>query len=324
MGATPRTEEVDAARLVEVALRYAAHGWPVVPLHSPQGAGCSCRVDDCASRGKHPRTARGLHDASTDAGRIGDWWRRWPDANLGVATGAASGLVVLDIDLPDGPPSLARLEAQHAPLPSTCEQRTGSGGRQLLFAHPGHPIGNRAGLQPGIDVRGDGGYIVVPPSTHASGARYRWTGRVPPTPAPDWLLEVLDRSRSPSVPVVKLPECSVPTGSREQRYAASALRDELARVAAAVQGSRNDTLNRAAFNLGQLAGAGLLDRNHVAGELEAVAIGNGLGPAETRRTIASGLAAGLQHPRAAPVPAPPPPAGRGVDAPVRRIAARRR
>ena len=320
MGATARTDQAYAARLVEVALRYAAHGWPVVPLHSPQGAGCSCRGDDCASRGKHPRTPRGLHDASTDAASIAAWWRRWPDANLGVVTGAASGLVVLDIDLPDGPTSLASLEAEHAPLPSTCEQRTGSGGRQLLFAHPGRPVGNRTRVQPGIDVRADGGYIVVPPSTHASGARYRWTGRVPLAPAPGWLLEVLDRTRSADIAAVEMPALPLPTGSREQRYAASALHDELARVAAAVEGSRNDTLNRAAFNLGQLAGAGLLDRNHVTHELERVGIGNGLGPAETRRTIASGLAAGLQHPRAAPAPPP----SRSADAPVRRIAARRR
>jgi hypothetical protein len=87
-------------------------------------------------------------------------------------------------------------------------------------------------------------------------------------------------------------------------------------------GSRNDTLNRAAFNLGQLTAAGLLDGEHVAAELERVATGIGLGPAETRRTIASGLAAGLQTPRTAP--APPPPVSRSVDTSVRRIAARRR
>ncbi|MDP8969952.1 MAG: bifunctional DNA primase/polymerase, partial [Actinomycetota bacterium] len=173
-----------------------------------------------------------------------------------------------------------------------------------------------------IDVRGDGGYIVVPPSTHASGARYRWTGRFPPASTPGWLLELVDRTRTPDIAAVEVPAVSLPADSREQRYAASALHRELARVASAVQGSRNDTVNRAAFNLGQLAAAGLLDRDQVAGELERVAIGNGLGPLETRRTIASGLAAGLQHPRTAP--APPPSNSRSVDTPVRRIGARRR
>jgi hypothetical protein len=231
-------------------------------------------------------------------------------------------LVVLDIDLPNGPASLARLEAEHTALPPTCEQRTGSGGRQLLFAHPGQPVGNRTRVEPGIDVRGDGGYIVVPPSTHASGARYRWTGRVPPAPAPGWLLEVLDRTRSSDIAAIHERAPCLPTSGREERYAASALHRELACVAAAAEGSRNDTLNRAAFNLGRLAGAGLLDLNQVAGGLARVAIGNGLGQVETRRTIASGLAAGLQHPRATPTP-PPPSASRSTDA-VRRIGARRR
>jgi hypothetical protein len=313
----------DGRHRLEVALRYAAHGWPVLPLHTPGGdARCSCTAAGCGSPGKHPRTAHGLHDATTDLDRIRHWWQQWQHANLGVATGAASGLLVLDIDLPEGPATLARLQTEHGRLPATCEQRTGSGGRQLLFAHPGQPVVNRTGVQPGIDVRGDGGYIVVPPSTHASGARYRWTGRVPPAPPPGWLLELLDRTRTPDIAAVEVPAVALPAGSREQRYAASALHRELAGVASAVEGSRNDSLNRAAFNLGQLAAAGLLDPDQVAVELERVATGVGLGPVEARRTIASGLAAGLQRPRTAPGPTPP--QGRSAHTPARRIGARHR
>jgi hypothetical protein len=215
-----------------------------------------------------------------------------------------------------------RLEAEHDRLPATCEQRTGSGGRQLLFTHPGHPVSNRTRLEPGIDVRGDGGYIVVPPSLHVSGDRYRWTGRVPPATPPDWLLQRLDRTRTPDVPAVDPASLSLPPGTREQRYAASALQRELSRVAAAVEGSRNDTLNRAAFNLGQLTASGLLDPERVTAELERAAIDVGLGPVEARRTIASGLAAGRHHPRTAPPPATPEPPS--VPAPVRRIVARHR
>lgn len=324
MGTTPRrrADAPDAARLVEAALRYAGHGWPVVPLHTPRGTGCSCRHDDCGSKGKHPRTPRGLHDASTDLDQIASWWRRWPEANLGIVTGAASSLVVLDIDLPEGPATLARLEAEHGPLPATCEQRTGSGGRQLLFAHPGHPVGNRTGVLPGIDFRGDGGYIVVPPSKHASGARYRWTVPVLPAPAPAWLLEFLHRTRPPRAAEVQVPATPLAASTREERYAAAALHRELARVASAVEGSRNDTLNRAAFNLGQLAGAGLLSSQYIAEELERAALGRGLSALESRRTIASGLAAGMQNPRAASFPQPPP-AG-SLEAPVRRLGARGR
>ena len=311
--------QADWRHLLQVALRYADHGWPVLPVHTPRVSGCSCPAVDCGSPGKHPRTARGVHDASTDADRIRTWWQRWPDANVAVATGAASGLLVVDVDLPDGPASLARLVADRGPLPATCEQRTGSGGRQLLFVHPGEPVGNRARLQPGIDVRGDGGYIVVPPSAHPSGHRYRWLGRTPPADPPGWLMGLLDRTRTAEAAAVEVPATPPTTGSREQRYAASALHGELTRVASAAVGSRNDTLNRAAFNLGQLAAAGLLDRDHVAGELERVATGIGLGPAETRRTITSGLAAGRQHPR---TPPPAAPSDRSLSAPVRRIAGR--
>lgn len=319
-------EPPDPGHLVAVALRYAEHGWPVLPLHTPGPQGCSCTTVGCGSPGKHPRTSRGLHDASTEPDQVRAWWTRWPQANVGVATGASSRLLVFDIDLPDGPTSLARLEADHRALPPTCEQTTGSGGRQLLFAHPGGSVGNRAGLLPGIDVRGDGGYIVVPPSIHATGSRYQWLGRVAPAEPPSWLLALLDRSRTLQVPVVEVAARPLPTGSRQQRYVAAALQRELASLATAVEGSRNDTLNRAAFNLGQLAGAGLVDQDHVTAKLEKVAVRTGLGPTEIRRTIASGFAAGLQHPRTPPPaaairPLPQPESGA---MPVRRIGARRR
>jgi hypothetical protein len=322
----PRLPEV---RPVEIALRYADHGWPVLPLHAPTGRGCSCSAPQCGSPGRHPRTSRGVHDASTDTGRIRDWWSRWPQANVGVATGVASGLVVLDIDLPAGPQSLAELEARHEALPATCEQRTGSGGRQLLFAHPGTPVGNRAGVMPGIDVRGDGGYIVVPPSTHASGGRYQWTGHMPPASAPGWLLALLERThvadRHPPVDQLRAP---LPTGGRAARYAAGAMRAELAGLAAAVEGTRNATLNRAAFSLGQFVATGLIDRDQVTSELERVATGLGLGQREIERTVASGLAAGLSQPRAVPdasaTRAVATPAGSELPPLVRRIGARPR
>ena len=291
-------ESPDPRRLVEVALRYGEHGWPVLPLHTPTAGGCSCSAVECGSPGKHPRTARGLHEASTDQSLIRGWWARWPHANVGVATGAVSELLVLDVDLPDGPRSLAELEARHRPLPATCEQRTGSGGRQLLFAHPGTPVRNRAGVVPGIDVRGDGGYVVVPPSVHAAGRAYQWTGRTPPAPAPDWLLALLDRSRSSEHRAPReLARPALPAGGRTERYAAAAMHDELARLGAAVEGTRNATLNRAAFSLGQLVAAGLLDHDQVTSELERVATEIGLGQREIHRTVASGLGAGLSQPR---------------------------
>ena len=123
---------------------------------------------------------------------IGEWFRRWPDANLAVVTGIVSGLVVLDLDpLHGADASLQQVEEVHGGFAETIEARTGRGGRHIYFAHPGEIIHNRVGIAPGIDLRGDGGYVVTPPSVHACGEPYRWE-RSPDVcrlaPLPAWLL----------------------------------------------------------------------------------------------------------------------------------------
>jgi hypothetical protein len=126
------------------------------------------------------------------------WRARWPEANVGIVTGAVSGLVVLDVDPEkDGEASLAALEATFGSLPDTLVVRTGGGGRHLYFAHPGEPVPCAVGLGPGLDVRGDGGYVVAPPSIHPSGRPYRFEGAAdrPLAPAPGWLLALLAEAR---------------------------------------------------------------------------------------------------------------------------------
>lgn len=180
------------------ALRYAALGWPVFPLHTPVGDGCSCADTACKSTGKHPRTSDGFKAATTEEARIRSWWRTWPTANIGIATGARSGLFALDVD-PDkgGSASLEVLLSKHGDLPQTVDAITGSGGRHVLFRHPGRPIPNSTQrLGPGLDVRGDGGYIVAAPSLHRRGTTYEWhpgsaPGQREPANAPEWLLELL-------------------------------------------------------------------------------------------------------------------------------------
>jgi hypothetical protein len=95
----------------EAAADYAERGWLVMPLHSIQGESCTCGKPDCHSPGKHPRTAHGLKDASTDQQQVAAWWREWPDANVGIVTGTESGIVVIDIDGQRGIASLDALEA---------------------------------------------------------------------------------------------------------------------------------------------------------------------------------------------------------------------
>jgi DNA-binding transcriptional ArsR family regulator len=204
---TPREATLHRTALLESALHYARQGWPVFPLHSIHGGHCSCGKDCGRDAGKHPRwragdLEHGLLDGSTDEAKIRDWWATWPDANVGIRTGAESGLVVVDLDpKPGAEEQWAALVAGHEPMPATPESITGGGGRHLLFAHPGGYVKSRdAALGfPGVDCKADGGYIVAPPSTHRSGRCYEWElsahpDDVPLAPAPAWFLALLTRS----------------------------------------------------------------------------------------------------------------------------------
>mgnify|MGYP001184559988 FL=1 len=160
--------------IAEAAAEYTRRGWAVIPLHTPSQGACSCGNAACGSPGKHPRTMNGLRDASADPAQVARWWSMWPEANIGIVCGAVSGLVVLDVDGPEGEESLKALEAAIGPLPETVEALTGKG-RHLYFAHPGVEIRPSAGvLGPGMDVRGDDSYVVGPPSLHYTGRRYEW------------------------------------------------------------------------------------------------------------------------------------------------------
>ncbi len=166
----------------EAALYYASLGWrtfplgirrkvPLIPSAHPEGDPLHG-----VCKGECSRDGHGCLDATIDRGRVLAWWQRAPWANVGVATGAASGLLVVDLDGAEGAASWERLEAEHGFHVSTLTQRTGSGGRHLLFHYPaGVELGNTAGrLGPGIDTRAEAGYIVVAPSVHPSGHHYRW------------------------------------------------------------------------------------------------------------------------------------------------------
>jgi len=181
------------------ALLYLERGWAVLPLHRvDQDCLCSCSSPKCQSAGKHPLLPHGLKDASRDISDVRVWWNRWPHANVGVVTGHASGFWVLDIDPRNGgDDSLADLILEHGGLPPTLTALTGGGGRHFLFAMPEGPL-NCGKLTEGIDIKGDGGYIVTSPSNHASGGVYRWQDPdAEILPAPDWLMNMPKQVASP-------------------------------------------------------------------------------------------------------------------------------
>lgn len=188
---TPLSENATAA------MRYATRGWPVFPLHWITGAGvCSCGGSTCKSPGKHPLSdaaPRGVKNASPDTGIVVGWWTNWPQANIGLAMGAASGVFAVDVDPRNGGDvTLDELVGKHGVMPDTVIADTGGGGQHYLFKWDGERklLGK---LGKGIDIKGEGGYIVVEPSSHASGGRYSWRAECDPldgfeaAEAPAWI-----------------------------------------------------------------------------------------------------------------------------------------
>jgi hypothetical protein len=188
-------------KIADLALRYADRGMPVFPLI-----------------GKKPLTENGFLDATKDATKVQAWWFKWPTANIGIPTGRASGHFVLDIDpRHEGDKSLAELEKKHGSLPTTLEVVTGRGGRHLYFALRAEEMvpSSVSKLAPGLDVRGEGGYVVAPPSIHPDTRRtYVWNSKVKPVHAPAWLTTVLQRpAPSDASGVVQVP-AAIPEGQR--------------------------------------------------------------------------------------------------------------
>jgi hypothetical protein len=308
-------------RLRDAVLGYASRGIPVLPLHYPlphhgdlqtltddqqpsssaARTRCSCRDPGCGQPAKHPLgtlVPHGVKDATTNRARILAWWTRHPQANIGLATGQRFD--VLDVDGPTGAQAIRALAATHGLVSSGPLVRTGGGGWHFYLDPTG--LGNVRpwGLEY-VDWRGRGGYVVAPPSRHASGHPYQWAaGRdldTPPGQVPVVLLEQLQprQLQRPTGPV-QLPAVARGPGDR---YARAALAEELARVAAAPVGHRNRQLWESTRNLYNLVAIGALDHREVDQGLLDAAERCGLlaeEPRQTRRTLASGRQVGLAHP----------------------------
>lgn len=297
-------------------------GWPVFP---------------CSPDTKQPLTKSGFRDASDRLYLIENWTGRWPDAMIGLPTGAPIGAFVVDLD-PKGDVTADRLledlrKACGGSLPPCPMVRTPRGGYHLYFAMPaGVEIGNRAnilGAPKGgamIDVRGTGGYVIAPPSLRngpkavqegCDGVAYEWMPDSslddfdPPQAPVALILLVVSRDREretddggrvaaePGQDSSRTP--GQDAGERERKYAFAAFDRELESVRNAPKGTRNTALNNASLSLASLVAAGALSENMVRAGLEDAAAANGLakddGWKSVRATIRSGWKAGFAKPR---------------------------
>ncbi len=295
---------------LDAALCYAARGWHVFPCRESDGKPYTDRDGkERTPRAKQPYTPHGLDDATTDPAQIRQWWGRWPGAAIGLNCGR-SGLLAIDLDTKhghNGPATWAALGLSEA---GALLSQTPSGGRHVVYTANGAQLGNTAGrLGDGIDTRGNGGYIILPPSTTTDGAYIAlndWGAA--PAPLPGALAVLLAKPPERATATTTTPATATgaaPEGADlEARWARAALEGEADKVARAQAGTRNDTLNAAAFALGQLVGGGYLRESEVESALFEAARACGLvnddGESATEKTIKSGLAGGKATPREKP------------------------
>jgi hypothetical protein len=249
--------------MLEAALGYAAHGWEIFP--APPGEKKSHKSAE-HSNGKR-------WGATKDPEQIRRDWRKWPGANVGIPTGPENGFFVLEVDTivgghaADGNVALRDLESQHGPLPETLKGASPSGSVHYYFKYPDDiEIKNSASaIAPGIDVRGDGGMVIAPPSVKPDVGRYVWLSDAPIADAPQWVLDkIADAAKHDDMQVlsisdralalVKAPIGALTSNKRLAGWAANAAKGEADAVAGAKDGGRNAQLNLAAFNLAVLSG----------------------------------------------------------------------
>lgn len=291
--------------LLETALALAAEGLRVFPLHEMLGAGpgspnwrCSCGSADCDKPAKHPRTATGFKEATTDPAIITAWWARWPNAPVGVT---GDDFLGVDVDGDEGAITLGDLCAKHGPLPITRCVRTGRvGGWHFYYRNgqgarslQGKPTNELGGYK--LDTKTSTGYVVGA-GRHESG-RYYLADDAPIADAPQWIVDLLtpkvvERTATPVAPTISTE--TTPYGKR-------AIELECEKVRTTPKGTRNDQLFHSAISLGQLETGGEIAYGDAGPALEDAAIAAGLPPGPSWKTIyKSGLIKGRAEPRKAP------------------------
>lgn len=291
---------------LDIALSYISKSWPVFPCRAADEEAIDritgqTKFDPETGeveilKVKTPITDNGFKAATKFRHIVERWWRDNPDAMIGVPTGDKIGAWVLDVDpRHDGHITLDALEAEYEPLPDTLTATTASGGKHYYFRHV-QGVRNRGNLGPGIDVRGDGGYVIAPGSITAAGGRYEWDNDLKPVDAPQWLLDLVVRKER------QVTATTHGTAHTNSAYVNAAVDRELSELAATGMGNRNNQLNDSAFCLGTFVGAGALPESEARALLQDVARGWGRDWARCKQTIENGLAAGIRSPRDIPAP----------------------
>jgi len=284
--------------LAQAALGYVEKGLPVFP---------------CNAQNKRPLTENGFHDASADAETVRRWWERWPNAMIGMPTGKATGFWVLDVDDPESFESTLSIE-----LPPTRRVDTGKGYHLYFRFDPDRPVRNAQKngkgwpfpALPGAETRGDGGYVIVPPSIHPTGRAYQWhdseTGMVH---APSQLLRIVRKEsrceRAKPRPADR--KEAKPNTSGNSAYGLAALEAECAAIRDAGDGEQEGALNAGALKIGALVAGGELARDHARNQLISAGLAmpsyDGRNPwtlDEIMAKVDRGLSDGALHPRSAP------------------------
>jgi hypothetical protein len=289
-----------SARILAAALTYAARGLSVFPA--------------CAAVKKSHKSAEHSNGAKwgaiSDPAEIRRDFTHWPNARIGIPTGAVNRIVVIETDTPqghgiNGAAALAKLEAEHSALPDTLAACSPSGSLHRYFRHPGPGIkikSTASVIGAGIDVRGDGGMVIAPPSVNLDGRRYRWINKLPIAAMPAWLVKIT-REKPPSISQRAVAAIARPFDGPSS-YGGAALEYEIEALANTAPGGRNAQANKSSFSLHQLVAGRELDGALVERRLLEACIANGLvaddGLLSVLATIKSGMCAGLQSPRRRP------------------------
>lgn len=275
-------------------------------------AALGLHVFPCVAGGKRPATSHGFKDATTDAAQIEAWWRQNPDYNIGVATGPVSGFWALDVDVCDGTPgqkTIDDLEMANGDLPITPAQITGRGGKHYLFKWS-DGVRNRGKFAPGLDVRGDGGYILVAPSKLSGHGSYKWifAPDLEFADAPGWLMAMIVKHAEPRPEHVAPQVTRPPSDGRASAWGEAAIRAICDEVATCPPGSQSDKLIRAATRIGSIAAGGSAQESWATESLIAAAMNMPNGDARdpwTAQVVTDVIRRGMAHGALDPTPPPP-------------------